>query len=229
MPMRALRSGVDDSFERITVDGQMSTNDTVLLQASGAAGRPLPPGLLDAVLLQLALDVVADGEGATRVGQDRGHRGRGRRRGRAHGEGDRQLAAGQDRAPRARPQLGPDRPGRRHGARRAPTCRSSAPRRSRPTSSRSDTARAGDRAAPGARRRRRSCLLLGPDRRVRANQLGVHDMTSRPGADDRSAGPAGGRYPLRPAPASARCSRPCRTSASSTADGGDQVRRRGDA
>jgi glutamate N-acetyltransferase/amino-acid N-acetyltransferase len=65
----ALRAGVDDSFERITVDGQMSTNDTVLLQASGAAGRPLPPGLLDAVLLQLALDVVADGEGATRVGR----------------------------------------------------------------------------------------------------------------------------------------------------------------
>jgi glutamate N-acetyltransferase / amino-acid N-acetyltransferase len=65
----ALRAAVDGSFERITVDGQMSTNDTVVLQASGAAGRPLPPGLLDAVLLQLALDVVADGEGATRVGR----------------------------------------------------------------------------------------------------------------------------------------------------------------
>ena len=35
----ALRAAVDASFERITVDGQMSTNDTVLLQASGAAGR----------------------------------------------------------------------------------------------------------------------------------------------------------------------------------------------
>ena len=45
----------------------MSTNDTVLLQASGAAGAPPPEGLLDAVLLQLALDIVADGEGATRV------------------------------------------------------------------------------------------------------------------------------------------------------------------
>jgi glutamate N-acetyltransferase/amino-acid N-acetyltransferase len=64
-----LREAVARSFERITVDGQMSTNDTVLLQATGAAGRPLPPGLLDAVLLQLALDVVADGEGATRVGR----------------------------------------------------------------------------------------------------------------------------------------------------------------
>jgi glutamate N-acetyltransferase/amino-acid N-acetyltransferase len=64
----ALRPAVEASFERITVDGQMSTNDTVLLQASGDSGRPLPDGLLDAVLLQLALEIVADGEGATRVG-----------------------------------------------------------------------------------------------------------------------------------------------------------------
>ena len=68
-PDAALRSAVAASFERITVDGQMSTNDTVLLQATGSAGRPLPEGLLDAVLLQLALEVVADGEGATRVGR----------------------------------------------------------------------------------------------------------------------------------------------------------------
>jgi glutamate N-acetyltransferase/amino-acid N-acetyltransferase len=66
-----LRPAVDSSFERITVDGQMSTNDLVLLQASGEAGRPLPDGLLDAVLLQLALLIVADGEGATRVGRIR--------------------------------------------------------------------------------------------------------------------------------------------------------------
>ncbi len=64
----ALRPAVAASFERITVDGQMSTNDTVLLQASGESGRPLPVGLLDAVLLQLAISIVADGEGATRVG-----------------------------------------------------------------------------------------------------------------------------------------------------------------
>ncbi len=68
-PDLALRIAVARSFERITVDGQMSTNDTVVLQATGSAGRPLPDGLLDAVLLQLALEVVADGEGATRVGQ----------------------------------------------------------------------------------------------------------------------------------------------------------------
>jgi glutamate N-acetyltransferase/amino-acid N-acetyltransferase len=64
----ALRPAVEGSFERITVDGQMSTNDTVLLQASGESGRPLPEGLLEAVLRQLAIAIVADGEGATRVG-----------------------------------------------------------------------------------------------------------------------------------------------------------------
>jgi len=62
-----LRTAVDASFERITVDGQMSTNDTVVLQATGACGRPLPEGLLEAVLLQLAIEIIADGEGAARV------------------------------------------------------------------------------------------------------------------------------------------------------------------
>jgi glutamate N-acetyltransferase / amino-acid N-acetyltransferase len=66
-PDAALRAASDASFERITVDGQMSTNDTVLLQATGEVGAPLPPGLLEAVLLQLALEVVSDGEGSTRV------------------------------------------------------------------------------------------------------------------------------------------------------------------
>jgi glutamate N-acetyltransferase/amino-acid N-acetyltransferase len=68
-PNVALRAASDASFERITVDGQMSTNDTVLLQATGAAGAPLPEGLLEAVLLQLAIEVVADGEGSSRVGR----------------------------------------------------------------------------------------------------------------------------------------------------------------
>lgn len=66
-PEAELRRAAAGSFERISVDGQMSTNDTLLLQASGASGRPLPPGLLDAALLALALRVLADGEGATRV------------------------------------------------------------------------------------------------------------------------------------------------------------------
>jgi len=66
-PDAALRAANDASFERITVDGQMSTNDTLLLQATGTAGAPLPDGLLEAVLTQLAIEVVADGEGSNRI------------------------------------------------------------------------------------------------------------------------------------------------------------------
>jgi len=66
-PEATLRAAAATSFERITVDGLQSTNDTIVLQATGAAGSELPAGLLDAILLQLALDVVEDGEGATRV------------------------------------------------------------------------------------------------------------------------------------------------------------------
>ncbi|MBS1846518.1 MAG: bifunctional glutamate N-acetyltransferase/amino-acid acetyltransferase ArgJ, partial [Actinobacteria bacterium] len=68
-PAGALKRAVEPSFNRITVDGQMSTNDTVLLQATGASGRPLPAGLLEAVLLQLAIEIVRDGEGAHRAGR----------------------------------------------------------------------------------------------------------------------------------------------------------------
>ncbi len=68
-PATALKRSVDLSFNRITVDGQMSTNDTVLLQATGASGRPLPAGLLEAVLLQLAVEIVRDGEGSARAGR----------------------------------------------------------------------------------------------------------------------------------------------------------------
>jgi glutamate N-acetyltransferase/amino-acid N-acetyltransferase len=68
-PDAILGSALAGSMERITVDGQLSTNDTVMFQATGAAGAVLPKGLLEAVLLQLALEIVADGEGATRVGR----------------------------------------------------------------------------------------------------------------------------------------------------------------
>lgn len=68
-PAAALGAAVDASFNRITVDGQMSTNDMVLLQATGTAGEPLPAGLLEAVLTQLAIEIVRDGEGAARVGR----------------------------------------------------------------------------------------------------------------------------------------------------------------
>lgn len=66
------------SFERISVDGQLSTNDTVILQCSGESGVRVEPETddelrfgeaLDALLRQLALMVVRDGEGARRAGR----------------------------------------------------------------------------------------------------------------------------------------------------------------
>ena len=121
-----LHGAVDRSFNRITVDGQESTNDTVLGLCNGASGvEPGEEGLarlgqaLDAALLALALSIVADGEGSTRTmkltvtgAQRRGPgRGRGSRR--------RQLAARQDGVLRPRRQLGPHHAGHRPGARAA--------------------------------------------------------------------------------------------------------------
>jgi glutamate N-acetyltransferase / amino-acid N-acetyltransferase len=66
------------SFDRITVDGQLSTSDTIVLQASGASGVRIAPKTnderafgeaLDAALRQVALLVAKDGEGARRVGR----------------------------------------------------------------------------------------------------------------------------------------------------------------
>jgi glutamate N-acetyltransferase/amino-acid N-acetyltransferase len=67
---------VKRSFERISVDGQLSTNDTALLMASGASGVVVAPEspdelafgeALNHALRRLALAIVADGEGASRV------------------------------------------------------------------------------------------------------------------------------------------------------------------
>jgi len=73
----ALRQAVDDSFNMISVDGDTSTNDTVLLLASGLAGNePLRAGTPEAALFQDALGQVClylakciarDGEGATKL------------------------------------------------------------------------------------------------------------------------------------------------------------------
>ncbi len=72
----ALSSSVEQSFNRITVDGDMSTNDTVLALASGLAGheplRPCTPEFdifqqaLDYVTRHLARMIVEDGEGVTK-------------------------------------------------------------------------------------------------------------------------------------------------------------------
>ncbi len=74
---RLLRDAVRDTFNAISVDGDSSTNDAVVLMASGAAGgrvllqagrREAPfVRALRAVCRALALDIVTDGEGARRV------------------------------------------------------------------------------------------------------------------------------------------------------------------
>ncbi|PYQ62259.1 MAG: hypothetical protein DMF58_02270 [Acidobacteria bacterium] len=65
-----LKIAVDQSFNAISVDGDTSTNDCVLLMASGQAGLPDLHEFrraLNAVCRDLAWMIVRDGEGATRV------------------------------------------------------------------------------------------------------------------------------------------------------------------
>ena len=77
-PLReALAEAADRSFNLITVDGDTSPSDTVILLANGAAGGdPIAPGdarfgefreALDAVCIHLAKAIARDGEGATKL------------------------------------------------------------------------------------------------------------------------------------------------------------------
>ena len=67
---QALRESVEDSFNRITIDGDMSTNDTVVLLANASSGISPSPGVfrgaLDGVTRALARMIVEDGEGVSR-------------------------------------------------------------------------------------------------------------------------------------------------------------------
>ncbi len=66
-----LRAGVADSFNAMTVDGCTSTNDTVILLASGEAGPPADPDAFAAAVAEVCLDLasqmVGDAEGHTKV------------------------------------------------------------------------------------------------------------------------------------------------------------------
>jgi glutamate N-acetyltransferase/amino-acid N-acetyltransferase len=72
-----LTDAVKKSFNRITVDGDRSTNDTVLLMANGEAGnKPLKKShpdwdafceAVNTITMNLALKIVEDGEGASKV------------------------------------------------------------------------------------------------------------------------------------------------------------------
>ena len=73
--MKILSTNADASFNRITVDGDMSTNDTVMVLANGKSGVEIAPGspeeeafaeALLAVMQNLARRMVLDGEGATK-------------------------------------------------------------------------------------------------------------------------------------------------------------------
>jgi glutamate N-acetyltransferase/amino-acid N-acetyltransferase len=71
---RALRAAVNDTFNAITVDGECSTNDCVMLLANGASGVAIDDGSypafvagLTAVCRELALGIVRGGEGATKL------------------------------------------------------------------------------------------------------------------------------------------------------------------
>ncbi len=80
IPTDSLRKGVlecvESSFNRITIDGDMSTNDTVLVLANGASGMPSARrnsaackqfrAALQFVMLELAKAVVRDGERTTK-------------------------------------------------------------------------------------------------------------------------------------------------------------------
>ena len=124
---------VKRSFDRISVDGQLSTNDTAILMASGASGVRIEPEsedelrfgeALDYLLRRIALQIARDGEGAARVGRVVVHGGHEESVVRAAARGGR-LAAGEGGAARRRPQLGPDRAG---GRRRAARHRAAAAR-----------------------------------------------------------------------------------------------------
>ncbi|MDW8343760.1 MAG: bifunctional glutamate N-acetyltransferase/amino-acid acetyltransferase ArgJ [Verrucomicrobiae bacterium] len=69
MAQRTLHRAVEQSFNRISVDGDMSTNDTVILLANGMAGSipaPLFQDALNHVCLELAHMIVRDGEGCSK-------------------------------------------------------------------------------------------------------------------------------------------------------------------
>jgi len=71
----ALVTAIDRSFNRITIDGDTSTNDTVLMMANGLSGAVIENSghkeifqkLIDRIFLDLAKQLVRDGEGVTKL------------------------------------------------------------------------------------------------------------------------------------------------------------------
>ena len=196
-----LRPAVDTSFNAISVDGECSTNDTVILLANGASGIERTPATdaefalcIRKVCGELAKQIVADGEGATVLAEIAVRGAASESRSTRDRRARRDLAAREDGAVRARRELGPRSPP--PPARRSSTAasRSSTPTRSR---SRSTAWRCSSTGAPtgdepaltnghcaieldlalgdGARELPDDRPLL----RLRADQRGVPHMTRR--------------------------------------------------
>ena len=175
---RALREAVDDTFNAITVDGECSTNDCVMLLANGDERRDRRRRELRGLRARARHRVSAAGarHRARRRRRDQArHRDRDRRRvgvrSAAGGEGHCQLAAGEDGHPRRRSELGPTDRGRGPGRRRRSSCRAprsrsgrscssrtagrtTRRRRTPPRTSRTTTSRCWSISAPAPHRRR---------------------------------------------------------------------------
>ena len=122
-------AAVVDTLNAVTVDGDTSTSDTLIVFATGAApgapkiARANDPKLKDfrkafeGVLANLAEQIARDGEGARKLVEIVVEGATSKTLGAAHRALDRQLAAGQDRARRRGRELGPRRDGGRQGGR----------------------------------------------------------------------------------------------------------------
>ena len=148
-----LKSGVEDTFNAVTIDGDTSTSDTLMAFATGAAAahgapkisRASDPRLkaftkaLHQVLADLAEQVARDGEGARKLVEIIVEGATTKSVGAKNRDVDRELAAGQDRDRRRGRQLGPRGDGGRQGRRarqprqavRSPSTASASPTRAR--------------------------------------------------------------------------------------------------
>ena len=198
-----LRPAVDASFNSISVDGECSTNDAVVLLSSGAAAdrahagerRRIRSSRCSKVCADLSQQIVADGEGATLVAEIAVTGAATRRRGEGDRAAHRDLAARQDGALRSRRELGPRADGRRQ---RAVQRRLRAARRRRAISlayngtpvldrghaagrraATVDGAVLHDRARARPRRRQRRLPDERPLVRLRADQRGVPLVSAR--------------------------------------------------
>ena len=166
-----LRNAADATYNCLTVDGHTSTNDTLILLASGLAFQDLAGpmaepiaelsspdarllgGALTAVCCSLSRQIAADAEGGTKVIDVRVTGAASAGRGPPGRRDNRQLAARQDRLLRRRPELGPHRLGRRV-RRHLQRARNDAPGDGRPGDLRQGPARGGQRGRPQGRHAR---------------------------------------------------------------------------